>query len=64
MRIAQRLSRRLKRRQNQRELYGKPCYAGHNGHRRLVEETIQPPWHAEAQCIGTTTFAHKLSDDE
>ncbi len=38
--------------------------AGHDGHRRLVEETVRSPWYAEVHCVGTTTFARKLSDDE
>jgi predicted O-methyltransferase YrrM len=36
--------------------------AGHDGHRRLVTETIRPPQYAEITCIGTTTFARKISD--
>ncbi len=38
--------------------------AGHEGHRRLVEETIRSPWYGEVRCIGTTTFAHKLGNGE
>jgi predicted O-methyltransferase YrrM len=36
--------------------------AGHDGHMRLVAETIRPPQYAEITCIGTTTFARKIAD--
>jgi len=34
---------------------------GHDGHRRLVVETIRPPEYADVRCVGTTTFARKTS---
>ena len=33
--------------------------AGHDGHRRLIVETVHPPEYTEVQLIGTTTFARK-----
>lgn len=33
----------------------------HDGHRRLVQEQIQPPHYREIICIGTTTFARRWS---
>jgi predicted O-methyltransferase YrrM len=35
---------------------------GHDGHRRLVAETIRPPQYADITYIGTTTFARKMTD--
>ena len=38
--------------------------ADHDGHMRLVAETIRPPQYTEITCIGTTTFARKIGDAE
>ncbi len=38
-------------------------HVGHDGHYRLVKETIRSPYYGEVHCIGTTTFARKINDD-
>jgi predicted O-methyltransferase YrrM len=41
----------------------KRIYAeGHDGHRRLVVETVRPPQYADIVCVGTTTFARKMME--
>jgi hypothetical protein len=32
----------------------------HDGHRRLVQESIRAPQYGDIRCIGTTTFARKM----
>jgi predicted O-methyltransferase YrrM len=34
---------------------------GHDGYRRVVVESLVPPRFADVVCVGTTTFAHKVS---
>jgi predicted O-methyltransferase YrrM len=35
----------------------------HDGSRRLVVETVHPPQYADVGCVGSTTFARKVSQD-
>jgi hypothetical protein len=36
----------------------------HDGSMRLVAETVRPPQYEEVRCIGTTTFARKVLDQD
>ena len=36
---------------------------GHDGHRRLVVETIHPPQYINVYCVGSTTFARKDKEE-
>lgn len=37
---------------------------GHDGHRRLVLERIRPPVYGEIHCVGTTTFARRVTYEQ
>lgn len=38
-----------------------PHAAGHDGHRRLVEEEIRPPAYGDVRSVGATTFARRAT---